>query len=137
MNCYAYTTVLGCYNDGANPPRTVTFHYIFDAPDTNPAVKITELDGTMIAGADMTNTTPGACALIPPDVEFEVLCDIQANSDIVRFARRKIITFDAAGVPTVAVADFEMDYTTPYTVTGDVGPCSVCPELPERGFLNP
>lgn len=132
-NCYNDAAVPGCFNDGTNPPVSVVIHYQYDGAG-EPAVRITDTVGAPVAGADATNTTPGACMMPPADVEFELLCDVQADNSSTPFARRKITTIDGLGVPTVAVADFEMDYATAYTVTGTVGACPTCPELPARGL---
>lgn len=132
-NCYTNTAVAGCYSDGTNPPVSVVIHYIYDNAG-QPAVRITDLAGAVVAGADLTNTTVGACALAPADTEFETLCDVQADGSSVQFVRRTITTIDSFGVPTVAVADFELDYATAYTVTGTAGACPTCAELAARGL---
>jgi len=132
-DCYNNAAVAGCYTDGVNAPVSVVIHYTYDNQGA-PAVHITDLAGVPVAGATATNTSVGACALTPPDVEWEILCDVAADGSSVPFARRKITSFDGLGVPTVAVADFETDYETPYTVVGTVGICPTCEELAARGL---
>ena len=86
-----------------------------------------------LAGADVTATVnpltlaEGACpaaAVVPADVEFLPLCDVSAAGVVTEFVRRVVTTFDAAGVPTTATADFATDLVTPYTPTGTVGKCN-------------
>lgn len=133
MSCHNNTAVPGCFSDGVNPPASVVVHYTYDGAG-QPAVRITDVAGAVVAAADLTNTSIGACVLPSPDTEFEMLCDVQPDNSSVKFVRRKIVTVDSLGVPTVAVADFGLDYVTPYTVTGTVGACPTCPDLPARGL---
>lgn len=137
--CLNNTAVAGCYSDGTNAPASVVIHYSYDNQG-QPAVHITDVAGAVVAGATLANTTVGQCAMIPPDVEWEELCDVQADGSSIPFMRRTITTFNGLGVPTVAVADFTLDQVTAYTVTGTAG---VCPtwsnvpssaELPARGL---
>lgn len=125
--CFNNTAVAGCYTGGA-APVSVVIHYIYDNVGT-PSVVITDISGAVVAGATLANTTAGACALPSPVTEFNELCDIQANGSSIPFVRRTITTINGSGVATVAVADFAMDYTTPYTVTGTAGNCPTCAEL--------
>lgn len=131
-DCYNNSAVAGCYTGGASP-QSVVIHYTYDNAGA-PAVHITDLAGAPIAGATALNTSVGTCALAPATVEQNELCDVQADGSSVQFIRRTITTFDASGVPTVTVADFELDYVTAYTVTGDVGNCPTCAELAARGL---
>jgi hypothetical protein len=132
-NCYTNTAVAGSYNDPVNGPTPVVIHYTYDNQG-DPQVHITDVAGVVIADADDSNTTVGASLLPPPDVEFETLCDQQADGSSVRFARRTITSISGTGVVTVAVADFGLDYTTSYTVTGTVTTCPTCTELADRGL---
>lgn len=131
--CLNNTAVLGCYSDGTNPPQSVVIHYAYDNEGA-PATYITDLSGAIIAAATVANTTPGACALPTPDVEWIELCDEQADGTSIQFMRRSITTFDGLGVATVVTDDFALDHTTPYTVTGTAGKCPTCPELTARGL---
>ncbi|MFZ1491132.1 MAG: hypothetical protein WAS51_14435 [Ilumatobacteraceae bacterium] len=74
----------------------------------------------------------GACSLVPPDVEWVQLCDLQADDSIVEFLRRSITTFDALGTPTVTVTDWALDKVTAYAPTGVVVSCEdeCTPEAP-------
>lgn len=134
-NCHDNTAVAGCHNDGVNPPVSVVIHYRHDDGGA-PAVFITDIEGNVITSADSTNTTVGACALPPADTEFTELCDVQADGSSISFIRRKIVTISGLGVPNVAVADFELDYVTPYVVTGTASSCPTCPDLDGRGLQS-
>lgn len=132
--CVNNTSVVGCFTDGANPPQSVVIHYTFDNLGA-PATRITNTAGVVIPAATLANTTPGACAVASPDVEFVQLCDVQANGDVIEFVRRTITSFSAAGVPTTAVADLQVDLATAYAPVGTVKACGDCPPLPARGLL--
>ena len=132
-DCRDTNAVLGCYNDGVNPPVTVMVTHVHDFQGA-PAAIITDITGAVIAGATLANTTLGACVLASPTVEFNELCDMQADGSSVQFVRRTITSVDGLGVPTVAVANFAMDYTTAYVPTGTVGQCPTCAELTARGL---
>ena len=68
MVCENNSAVLGCH-DGA----TVVVHYIYDGYGP-PAYLIADVDGNPVPGADMTNTTLGACAEdCPPTISVERL----------------------------------------------------------------
>lgn len=140
--CFNTSSVLGCLNNGVDPARTVVLHYHHgvDAVDTaapgTPLVSATNIDGSMVDAADLVFITPGACAVPTPDVEFEILCDVQTDGSVVQFVRRKTVSFLSDGSVNVAVLDTELDYSTAYTVTGTVGACPECPPLPATGWLN-
>lgn len=124
--CTQLSTAEVCYNDGAvNQTLIAHYEYGVNADDQTilVATRYTEADGTPVDTSGGT-VTAGACALIPPDVEFEKLCDVQADGSIVEFFRRSITTFDSVGTPTVTVTDWELDKVTAYTATGTVTTCN-------------
>jgi hypothetical protein len=131
--CLNNSTVVGCFNDGTNPPQSVVIHYTYDNLGA-PAVRITDSSGAVVAGATVANTTPGACPVASPDVEFAQLCDLQGDGTVIEFIRRTVTTFDAAGVPTTVTADLELDHNTAYAPTGTVVACGDCPPLAARGL---
>jgi hypothetical protein len=126
-SCKDTSAVVGCYTGGA-APVSVTIHYTYDYNGA-PQVHITDLSGAVIAGATLANTSLGACQVAPPQVEWQDLCDVQANGTAVQFSRRVITTFSTTGVPTNTVADFKLDRITAYATTGTVGECPICPPL--------
>ena len=137
MTCLNNTTILGCYERNPGEFENVVLHYIYDNQG-QPAVVVTNLEGDVEPSADPSNVRVGACTLGDTvDVEFEILCDIPVGpGPVVRFIRRTIVTVYTNGdPPLMQVADFEMDYTNPYTPTGDIGACSDCPELQQRGLI--
>lgn len=132
-DCFDNATVVGCFNDGVNPPQSVVVHYTYDNLGA-PAVRITNAAGAVVAGATAANTTPGACPVASPDVEFEQLCDLQADGTTIEFLRRSVTSFNAAGVPTSVVTDLELDKVTVYAPSGTVVACGDCTPLAARGL---
>lgn len=126
MKCSSFTTAPVCYNDGATN-RTLIAHYEYATDSVGAAIlyrtRYTEADGTVVDTSAGT-VVAGACALIPPDVEFESLCDVQTDGSIVEFFRRSITTFDSVGDATVTVTDWELDKVTAYVPAGDVVACN-------------
>lgn len=124
--CTQFATAEVCYNDGtANQTLVAHYEYGVDSEGKTILVATRYTDAAGVPVNTLAGTvTAGACALPPPDVEFEKLCDVQANGSIVEFFRRSITIFDSVGTPTVTVTDWELDKTTAYTVTGDVAACN-------------
>jgi hypothetical protein len=126
MNCNDFSTGLVCFNDGA-VNQTLVAHYQYGIDATGKAILVatryTDASGVVIDTSAGT-VTAGACALIPADVEFALLCDIQSNGSVVEFLRRSVTTFDSVGVPTLTVTNWELDKTTAYVITGTVGACN-------------
>ena len=139
MKCSTFTTAEVCYNDGTTN-ETLIAHYEYATGADGAAllhkVRYTRADGTVVDTAAGT-VTAGACALTPPDVEFEKLCDVQADGSIVEFFRRSITTFDSVGTPTVTVTDWELDKVTSYTPVGDVVACDQdCDPVAAEGVVT-
>lgn len=115
-----------CFNNGTSN-TTLVAHYEYgkdaDGFTILVATRYTNAAGTPVDTSAGT-VTAGACALTPPDVEWEKLCDVQADGTIVEFFRRSITTFDSTGAPTVVVTDWELDKVTAYTVAGTVTVCN-------------
>lgn len=124
--CTQMSTAEVCYNDGTSN-QTLIAHYEYgtdaDGFTILVATRYTDASGTPVDTAAGT-VTAGACALTPPDVEWEKLCDVQADGTIVEFFRRSITSFDSTGTPTVVVTDWELDKVTEYTPAGTVGVCN-------------
>lgn len=131
-NCRNNTSVPGCF-DNAGVKTNVVIHYTFDDAG-QPAVRITDTAGVIVAAATAANTVPGACAAAASDVEWEQLCDVAANGSSTPFFRRSITSFDAAGVPTTVTADYQLDKVTVYAPAGTVGACPTCAQLAARGL---
>lgn len=124
--CTQLATAEVCYNDGTTN-QTLIAHYEYGVNDQDKtilvATRFTDAAGEPVDTTGGT-VTAGACALTPPDVEWEKLCDVQADGSIVEFLRRSITTFDSVGTPTVTVTDWELDKVTAYVVAGDVTVCN-------------
>ena len=128
MDCKELTTAMVCYTPAAGLPQTLVAHYEYrqDAAGNTVlhATRYTDAAGVVIDTSTGT-VAAGACALIPPDVEWDTLCDVDTTTgEVTEFIRRSITSFNAAGTPTTTTADFGLDKVTPYTPTGTVGACS-------------
>jgi hypothetical protein len=125
IKCKELSTALVCFNNGtAN--ETLVAHYEYGANATGGTILVSTRY-TNAAGVPVDTSagtvTAGACALTPPDVEFEKLCDVNAGV-ATEFLRRSITTFSSTGVPTVTVTDWQLDKVTAYVATGTVGACN-------------
>lgn len=124
--CTQMSTAEVCFNNGTSN-QTLIAHYEYgtdaDGFTILVATRYTDASGTPVDTSAGT-VTAGACALTPPDVEWEKLCDVQADGTIVEFFRRSITSFDSTGTPTVTVTDWQLDKLTVYTATGTVGACN-------------
>lgn len=137
--CTQLALGLGCYDDGTER-RTVQIHHEYGVNDAGKtiivATRYTEADGTPIDTTGGT-VTPGACALLPSDVEILDMCDVQADGTIIEFKRRTITTFDSTGAPTTTVSDWLLDFSAEYTPTGTVGVCNEdCDPSTAEGVLT-
>lgn len=137
-NCSKFTTASVCYNDGTTN-QTLIAHYEYGTNATGGSIivatRYTTADGAPVNTTTGT-VTAGACALTPPDVEFEKLCDVNAGV-ATEFLRRSITTFNSTGVPTVTVTDWQLDKVTAYVATGTVGACNQdCDPVTAAGVLS-
>lgn len=117
------SSVPGCYTSPTGKVAVVIHYTHHEEPGVLPGVRITDLLGNIIAGADTTNTTAGACAVASNDVEWKTLCWIDTNpatnngdESPQRVEQRTTTTWDAAGNPTSQVDYFQIDRKTPVTV---------------------
>ena len=126
MKCKQLSTSLVCFNDGVIN-TTLVAHYEYGTNAAGATILVstryTDSAGVPVDTAGGT-VTAGACALTPPDVEFEKLCDVQASGVVIEFFRRSITSFDSVGVPTVTVTNWALDKVTAYAPTGVVGACN-------------
>lgn len=121
--CTQFSTAAGCFTDAGGAKQEVVIHYEYGANAAGASIlvatRFADADGTPIDTSGGT-VAAGACPVIPADVEWELLQDVDEDGVATEFFRRSVTTFDAAGSPTTVVTDFELDKTTAYTVTGDV-----------------
>jgi hypothetical protein len=127
--CFAMEVTPGCLTTAAGTKETVSIHYEYRASAAgNPvihAVRYTNAAGTPIILAVGDTVIPGACPVSPPDVEWERLCDVSVAGVVTEFFRRSITVWDAAGVPTVTVTDWQLDKVTAYAPAGTVTECNL------------
>jgi hypothetical protein len=69
--CYDYSVIPGCYTDGAGNKTSVVLHY-YTAFSGQPAARITDSVGAIVAGANASNTTPGACLIDVGEQQVEL-----------------------------------------------------------------
>ena len=126
MNCKELSTELVCFNNGTTN-QTLVAHYEYGLNALGSVILVstryTDAAGVPVDTSAGT-VTVGACPIIPADVEWEMLCDVQTNGNVIEFFRRSITTFSSTGVPTVTVTNWALDKVTPYTSTGVVGACN-------------
>ena len=139
-NCKNFEAVPVCSTAADGTRKTYFAHYEYgvDAAGVNlVAVRYTDADDVVV---DLSAETvvAGACPVYQPDVEFERLCDVQADGTFVEFLCRTITSFDASGavIDPAQVEYFALDKVTPYVATGTVGPCPECPPATAQGVLT-
>jgi hypothetical protein len=128
VSCRDFTVAEVCYTDGLGARQTLIAHYEYRANAGGGtvvhAVRYTTADGVPVDTSTGTVVT-GACALIPPDVEWTKLCDVQASGVVVEFWQQIVTSFTTAGVPIVPslVTNYAIDKVTAYAPTGTVVEC--------------
>lgn len=123
--------------DGSRETYFAHYQYAEGAAQLEVAVTYTGADNVPVDLSAFT-VVPGACPVFQPDVEYERLCDVQANGTFTEFFCRTVVSFDASGLPVdpVQVDYFALDKITPYVPTGTVGPCPDCPPATASGVLT-
>lgn len=128
MLCSEISAVPGCLTTAAGAKTNITIHYEYrtaaNGNRTLHATRYTNAAGVPVTPAGTDVIEPGQCAVAPPDVEWERLCDTTAAGVTTEFFRRSITSFSTAGVPTVAVTNWQLDKVTAYVATGTVGACN-------------
>lgn len=130
-----------CSTDASGVRATFFVHYEYgnDASGSSVLVATRYTDAAgVVVNLSKSKVTAGACPVYQPDVEFERLCDVQADGTFVEFLCRTITSFDTSGVviDPAQVAYFELDKVTVYVPTGVVGPCPDCPPAVAQGVLT-
>lgn len=139
--CKDYEVAAVCATDADGNRQTYFAHYEYGVDALGKSVlaatRYAEADGSPVDLSAFT-VSAGECPVYQPDVEFERLCDVQADGTFTEFLCRTIVSFDAAGqvIDPVAVAYFELDKVTEYVPTGTVGPCPDCPPAEVQGVLT-
>lgn len=75
---------------------------------------------------------------IPPDIEWEQMCDKQPDGSIVEFMIQSATFYDASYDPiTPPVATYyQLDKVTPYTLTGELVACGECETEAPLGVIT-
>lgn len=159
--CFDIITAQVCYNNGSYSETLNAFYEIRLDSTGNPVIYkvrfarpdgtlVDTCDGTVAAGpcccdSSGTNSGGGGTVVIgstttySPDVEYSLLCDVNATTGAVtQFFRRSITYFASNGAASTSVADLALDKTTPYTTTGTVQDCSsdVCTPVTAEGVVT-
>ena len=62
MSCLENSPILGCHTDKDGNRHTVVLHYTYSTEgQTRPNFRVTDLNGDIFAGANLSNTVGGAC----------------------------------------------------------------------------
>lgn len=139
--CKDFEVVEVCATDADGVRTTFLAHYEYGVDAAGDSILVatryTDASGA-VQDLSASTVTAGACPVYQPDVEFERLCDVQADGTFVEFLCRTITSFDTSGVVVdpAQVAYFDLDKVTPYVPTGTVGPCPDCPPATAQGVLT-
>jgi hypothetical protein len=127
MNCSEIAVANGCMTNAAGIKTGVNIHYEYALNAAGETIvyktRYTDAAGVPIVLGAGESVAPGPCATIPPDVEWEKLCDKAATGVVTEFFRRSITSFNSAGVASVVASDWQLDKTTAYVPAGTVGAC--------------
>lgn len=128
---------VACYTDAAGLPTSVFANHVYDVNGALIALYYTDTAGAVVDTSAGT-VSAGACPVAQPDVEWQKLCDVQADGTVVEFMCRTVTRFapDGSVIDPVDTANFETDKVTAYTVTGTVGDCSTCPDDTPLGLIT-
>lgn len=137
-NCINTAPVLVCFTAADGTKSTLLEHVIYENGISIGQAFTTVDDTETIFDVSTGTITGGACPIASPDVEWEQLCDIQADGSSIPFFCRTITYFDANGdvIVPVATANFELDKVTDYTVVGTVGQCPDCQPVGSLGTIT-
>jgi hypothetical protein len=87
-------------------------------------ISVTLSSADILALAQAIGLAVAANDVNPPDVEWEELCDVQADGTVIEFWSRTVTTFDVFGAITgTVVNNFKVDRVTPYATTGAIRFC--------------
>lgn len=137
-SCSKVEKAVACFTDAAGVPSSVFAHTVYDADGATIALYYTNPADNAVVDTSVGTVTAGACPVAQPDVEWQKLCDVQADGTAIPFMCRTITSFNPDGsvIDPVQVANFELDKVTAYTVAGDVGECNTCPDQAPIGLIT-
>jgi len=96
MSCRKTEQLEACFTDAAGVPATITMNTVFNDNGSQHAVYYTDAAGEVV-DTSVGTVMVGACPVAQPDVEWEQLCDVDADGVATPFLRRSVTRFDAAG----------------------------------------
>lgn len=137
-SCSKVEKAIACFTNAAGVPASVFAHTVYDKDGASIALYYTNPADNAIIDTSVGTVTGGACPVAQPDVEWQKLCDIDADGVATPFMCRTITRFDAAGavIAPVEVSNFELDKVTAYVPAGTVGECDVCPDQDPIGLIT-
>lgn len=137
-SCSKVEKAVACFTNAAGVPASVFAHTVYDADGAAVALYYTDPADNSVVDTSVGTVYAGACPVAQPDVEWQKLCDVQADGTAVPFMCRTITRFDSAGavIDPVAVSNFALDKVTAYTVTGTPGECNTCPDQAPIGLIT-
>lgn len=139
--CKDFEVVPVCSTDPAGVRTTYFAHFEYGVDASGESILVAtryaDAEGVVV-DLSANVVSAGACPVYQPDVEFERLCDVQADGTFIEFLCRTITSFDTSGavIDPAQVDYFELDKVTPYVPTGTVGPCPDCPPAVAQGVLT-
>lgn len=136
--CINTAPVLVCYTAPDGAKTTLIEHIIYENGAAIGQAYTTVNDTETVFDVSAGTITGGACPVIPPDVEWKELCDVQADGSYTPFVCRVITSFDAncEVIDPVVTDYFELDKITAYTPTGTVGECPDCQPTGSLGTIT-
>lgn len=84
--CLDHNIITGCYSG------TPVLIHVRDDGAGKPALRIVDLNGDIVAGADGTNTVPGPCQAVPTPVTFSVTRETSATTQAAGSYRSASVT---------------------------------------------
>jgi hypothetical protein len=135
--CYDYSAVLGCHTTSAGIKQSVVLHYYTDY-DGQPAVRITNATGDIIAGATAANTTAGACLIDIGEQQVELSdftlgCALDAQGNAIGPVVLSRRFNEETGVETQTRVLYPYNGGAP--VEPYTGPFGVCESITEKPHL--
>lgn len=126
--CYDYSAIAGCFTATNGDRTSVVLHYYTDY-NGQPAVRITDAVGNIVAGADETNTSPGACLIDVGEQQVELSdftlgCALDGAGNAIGVVVLSRFVDEEIGVETQTRVMYPYDGSAPISpYSGPFGPC--------------
>jgi hypothetical protein len=139
--CIETRPIVACYTPSGGVPRTIYAHVVYEdgIPIGTAYTEATDIETPINVDFGLGDVvSAGACPVASPDVEWVKMCDKQLDGTVVKFVCRTVTYFDTTGeISSTVVDNFELDKTTPYAPTGEVGDCkSDCEKIGTVGSIT-